>query len=385
MARDRELAAARKEARKRKRIKKLLNFDYTLLLIIVFILAFGLVMLYSTSAYAASLKKGDSLFYLKKQLFAAGLGFLGMFFSTKIDYRRWSSLVWPFYIFSSFLCVLVIFAGTTINESSRWLNIGGISVQPSEIAKVSVILLLAQIIDRAPKAQKSFKGSMMTIVLILPLFTIVGYNNLSTAVIILGIAFIMVFVASPKFLYFFVAAGGGVLLVIAYIGLESYRAGRIDAWLHPEHYITGSGFQTLQGLYAIGSGGLFGKGLGGSMQKYIVPEAQNDMIFSIICEELGVFGVVCIILLYILLLYRLMFIANHAKDMFGSYICIGIMGHIAIQVILNIAVVTNSIPNTGVTLPLISYGGTSVAILLTELGLALSVSKNMEFEEELDV
>ena len=145
------------------------------------------------------------------------------------------------------------------------------------------------------------------------------------------------------------------------------------------------GSWALQGLYAIGSGGLFGKGLGESMQKYIVPEAQNDMIFSIICEELGVFGAVCIILLYILLLYRLLFIANHAKDMFGSYICIGIMAHIAIQVILNIAVVTNSMPNTGVTLPLISYGGTSVAILLTELGLALSVSKNMEFKEDEDV
>ncbi|MCF0186954.1 MAG: FtsW/RodA/SpoVE family cell cycle protein, partial [Bacteroidaceae bacterium] len=171
-----------------------------------------------------------------------------------------------------------------------------------------------------------------------------------------------------------------------YISTASYRAGRIDAWLHPENYTTGTGFQTLQGLYAIGSGGLFGKGLGESMQKYIVPEAQNDMIFSIICEELGIFGAVCLILMYILLLYRLLYIANHARDMFGSYICMGIMIHIALQVILNLAVVTNSMPNTGVTLPLVSYGGTSVSVLLTEFGLALSVSKNMEFEkDELDV
>ena len=385
MVREKEYAASRREARRRKRIKKLLNFDYTLLLIVIFILAFGLVMLYSTSAYAAALKKGNSVFYLKRQMFAAGLGFVGMFFSTKIDYRRWSHFVWPIYIISIFLCIIVVFVGTNINGQSRWLSIGGIQFQPSEIGKVAVIMLLANVIDRAPKAQRSFQGSMKTLALVLPLFTVVGYNNLSTAIIIMGIAFVMVFIASPKFWYFTAAAGGAVLLVIVYISLASYRAGRIGAWLHPEDYISSTGYQTLQGLYAIGSGGLFGKGLGESMQKYIVPEAQNDMIFSIICEELGVFGAVCIILLYILMLYRLLFIASHAKDMFGSYICIGIMTHIALQVVLNIAVVTNSIPNTGVTLPLISYGGTSVAILLTELGLALSVSKNMEFKEDDDV
>ncbi|SDB05070.1 cell division protein FtsW [Pseudobutyrivibrio sp. YE44] len=383
MARDRELAASRKEARKRKKIKRLLNFDYTLLLLIIFILAFGLVMLYSTSAYAASLRQGNSIYYLKRQLQAVGLGFVGMFFSTKIDYRRWSPLVWPFYMGSVFLCVLVIFAGVTINESSRWLRVGPIQFQPSELAKIAVIMLVAQIIDRAPKVQRSLKGTAITLAFVLPAFLVVGYNNLSTAIIILGIAFVMVFVASPKFVQFIGGGAAALLLVGFYITTASYRAGRVDAWLHPENHIKdGKGYQTLQGLYAIGRGGLFGKGLGGSMQKYIVPEAQNDMIFSIICEELGVFGAVCIILLFILLLYRLLFIANHAKDMFGSYICIGIMAHIALQVVLNIAVVTNSMPNTGVTLPLISYGGTSVAILLTELGLALSVSKNMEFEED---
>ncbi|MCR4567330.1 MAG: putative lipid II flippase FtsW [Pseudobutyrivibrio sp.] len=382
MVRESELAASRKAAKQRKKIKKLLNFDYTLLFIVIFILALGLVMLYSTSAYAAALKRGNSVYYLKKQLIASMLGFVGMFFTTKIDYRRWAALAWPIYLVANVLCILVIFVGTTLNESSRWLNIGGISVQPSEIAKVAVIILLASIIDRAPKAQRNFKASIMTLALVLPIFTIVGYNNLSTAVIIMGIAFIMIFIASPKLWHFVGAAAGALVLVVIYIALASYRAGRIDAWLHPENYLSSSGFQTLQALYAIGSGGLFGKGLGGSMQKYIVPEAQNDMIFSIICEELGVFGAVCIILLYILMLYRLLFIASHAKDLFGSYICIGIMGHIAIQVVLNIAVVTNSIPNTGVTLPLISYGGTSVAILLTELGLALSVSKNMDFEDD---
>lgn len=386
MVREQEYAATRQEARRRKKLKKLLNFDYTLLLIVIFILAFGLVMLYSTSAYAAALKTGNSAFYLKKQLFAACLGFVGMFFFTKIDYRRWAHLTFTFYIVSIILCISVIFIGTNINGQSRWLTLGPINIQPSEIGKVAVIMLLANTIDRYPKVFRTLKGVVWTLgVYACPLVAVVAYNNLSTAIIILGIAFIMAFVASPKYWYFLAAFGVSFLIIVASIPLVGYRADRINAWLHPEDFISDTGYQTLQGLYAIGSGGLFGKGLGESMQKYIVPEAQNDMIFSIICEELGVFGAVCIILLYILLLYRLLHIANHAKDMFGSYICIGIMAHIAIQVILNIAVVTNSMPNTGVTLPLISYGGTSVAILLSELGLALSVSKNMEFEEDEDV
>lgn len=386
MVREQEYAATRREARRRKKLKKLLNFDYTLLLIVIFILAFGLVMLYSTSAYAAALKTGNSAFYLKKQLFAACLGFVGMFFFTKIDYRRWAHLTFTFYIVSIILCISVIFIGTNINGQSRWLTLGPINIQPSEIGKVAVIMLLANTIDRYPKVFRTLKGVVWTLgVYACPLVAVVAYNNLSTAIIILGIAFIMAFVASPKYWYFLAAFGVSFLVIVASIPLVGYRADRINAWLHPEDFISDTGYQTLQGLYAIGSGGLFGKGLGESMQKYIVPEAQNDMIFSIICEELGVFGAVCIILLYILLLYRLLYIANHAKDMFGSYICIGIMAHIAIQVILNIAVVTNSMPNTGVTLPLISYGGTSVAILLSELGLALSVSKNMEFEEDEDV
>ncbi|SHI61272.1 FtsW/RodA/SpoVE family cell cycle protein [Pseudobutyrivibrio xylanivorans] len=382
MKRDKELAASRREARQRKKLKKLLNFDYTLLFIVVFILAFGLVMLYSTSAYAASLKFGNSIYYLKKQMFAAGLGFIGMSFFTKVDYRRWSAFVIPFYTIAFVLCLMVNFVGTELNGSSRWLNIAGVSVQPSEIAKVSVILLIAFVIDRAPKKQRTVQGTIRTLLLTIPVLGVVAYNNLSTAIIIAGIAFVMTFVASPKYRPFFLAGAGFFFLGLLAIHFVSYRAQRIAAWLNPEAYIEETGFQILQGLYAIGSGGLFGKGLGGSMQKYIVPEAQNDMIFSIICEELGVFGAVCIILLYILLLYRLLFIATHAKDMFGSYICIGIMAHIALQVVLNIAVVTNSIPNTGVSLPLISYGGTSVAILLSEFGLALSVSKNMDFDSE---
>jgi cell division protein FtsW len=190
----------------------------------------------------------------------------------------------------------------------------------------------------------------------------------------------MLFVASPKIMQFFVVGAVGVIFVVCFIMFAGYRGERVNAWLHPET-AGDAGYQTMQALYAIGSGKLFGKGLGQSLQKMgNVPEAQNDMIFSIICEELGLFGAVCVILLFILLLWRMMVIANNAKDMYGALLVTGIMSHIAIQVILNIAVVTNTIPNTGVTLPFISYGGTSLVFLLTEMGLVLSVSKGIRLD-----
>ena len=190
----------------------------------------------------------------------------------------------------------------------------------------------------------------------------------------------MLFVASPKYKEFFVVAVLGVLFIFAFINTASYRSDRVEAWKHPET-AGDKGYQTMQALYAIGSGKLFGKGLGQSLQKLgNVPEAQNDMIFSIICEELGLFGAVCVILLFVLMLWRMMVIANNAKDLYGALLVTGIMSHIAIQVVLNIAVVTNTIPNTGVILPFISYGGTSLVFLMAEMGLALSVSKGIRLD-----
>ena len=209
---------------------------------------------------------------------------------------------------------------------------------------------------------------------VLPIVALVGSNNLSTAVIILGIAVILIFVTNPRYLPFMGVAGAGTVLVAVFLSLESYRLERLAIWRNPEAYE--KGFQTIQGLYAIGSGGIFGKGIGSSLQKLgFVPEAQNDMIFSIICEETGLVGACLVILAFGLLIWRLMVTAVHAQDLAGTLIASGIMGHIAIQVILNIAVVTNTIPNTGITLPFISYGGTSVAFLLAEMGLALSVTR----------
>ncbi|MFV0464676.1 MAG: FtsW/RodA/SpoVE family cell cycle protein [Lachnospiraceae bacterium] len=354
-------------------------FDYNLLFIIIFLVGFGLVMLYSTSSYSAQIRFGDSAFYLKKQLAAVAIGFAALLITSFIPYKLYRKLSILIYAISFVLCALVLFAGQSYNGSARWLKLGPISFQPSEIAKVGMILVIAAIIYKIPKSMGRFSTVIKVLLIILPIVVMVAYSNLSTGIIIMGIAVCMVFVASPKTLQFFLLAAAVSVLGILFIYVEQYRAERIMIWLNPEAYE--KGYQTLQGLYAIGSGGLFGKGLGESIQKLgFLPEAQNDMIFSIICEELGIFGAICVIILFLLMIWRFMIIANNAPDLFGALIVTGIMAHIAIQVILNIAVVTNTIPNTGITLPFISYGGTSVAILLAEMGIALNVSRGIKLE-----
>lgn len=214
---------------------------------------------------------------------------------------------------------------------------------------------------------------------------------MSSAIIIFAIAFLMLFVATPEYKRFILiglAGAAGAAAVVAIIvnasdpGTGGFRGERILAWLDPEAYASGKGFQTLQALYAIGSGGIFGKGLGKSMQKLgFIPEAQNDMIFSIICEELGLLGAIAVILLFVILIWRMMIIANNSQDLFGALLVVGVMGHISVQVILNIAVVTNTIPNTGVSLPFISYGGSSVMFLLIEIGLVMSVARSIRLRD----
>ena len=336
-------------------------------------------MLYSTSSYYGSTRFGDAASYLKKQLFATALGVVAMIIVSKIPYRFWMKLSGFAYLLALGLCTAVIFVGREAKGQARWLEIGPLSFQPSEFAKLAVILFLAMVIYRISKQVADFKALIKIMCIVLPIVGVIAYNNLSTAIIILGITVCMLFVASPKYSHFF-GMGAAVLAVgTVFIMAEGYRAERIKIWLNPEAY--DKGYQTLQGLYAIGSGGLFGKGLGESMQKLgFIPEAQNDMIFSVICEELGLFGAMCLILLYLLMIWRFMIIANNAADLYGALIVVGIMAHISIQVILNIAVVTNTIPNTGISLPFISYGGTSILFLLSEMGLALSVSRGIKFE-----
>ncbi len=355
-------------------------FDYSLLMIVCFLVCFGLVILYSTSSYNGQVKFQDGAYYLKKQLLADVLGIIVMAVIAKIDYRIWKKFWFLSYAAAFGLCTLVLFVGQELNGAKRWLKLGPLSFQPSEMAKVAIIIFLATIISRMPKQMGKFSALIKVMLLVMPMVVIVASENLSTAIIILGIAICLVFVSSPKYMQFIIMGGVVIAFGAAFIMLESYRAERLKIWLEPEKYE--KGYQTLQGLYAIGSGGLFGKGIGESMQKLgFVPEAQNDMIFSIICEELGLFGAVCVILLFLILIWRFMVIASNAQDLYGALIVTGVLAHISIQVILNIAVVTNTIPNTGISLPFISYGGTSVAFLLAEIGLVLSVSRGIRLEE----
>ena len=345
-----------------------------LIFVVLLLVAAGLVILYSTSAYNGQVKFHDPFHYLKKQGFATLLGLFGMALIARVDYHKWVPLAIPAYVTSIILSVAVIFFGDEYNGSKRWLALGPFSFQPSEFAKVALILFLADLVTKNVKKIGKMWTLCRIMFWILPIVGLVGASNLSTAIIILGIGVILIFVASPKYAQFAMMGIAGACFMGIFLALESYRLERLAIWRNPEKYE--KGYQTLQGLYAIGSGGVFGVGIGNSVQKLgFVPEAQNDMIFSIICEELGLAGAGIIVFLFLLLIWRFFLIASGSRDLFGALIATGAMAHMMIQVILNIAVVTNTIPNTGITLPFISYGGTSVMFLLIEMGLVLSVSQ----------
>lgn len=378
------------EAGKKKKKKKTHRFyDYSLLFTVIFLTVFGLIMIYSASAYKAQMDFGNPGHFMIRQAGIAAGGFVLMYMVSRIDYHWFARFATTGYILSYITMLLTMFSplGVASHGKKRWLKVGPgmLQFQPTELVKISLILLLAVLISKLGPKINRLKAAGLVIGLSAPLALLVTANNLSSGIIICGIVFVMLFVACKITWPFFACVGGGVgLLALApYIGealvkmhiLKDYQLGRINVWKSPIDYARSGGFQVLQGLYAIGSGGLFGKGLGQSLQKMgFVPEAQNDMIFSIICEELGLFGAGFVLILFLILIWRFFVIATHAGDLFGALIAAGAMGHMMIQVILNIAVVTNTIPNTGITLPFISYGGTSVVFLLVEMGLVLSVS-----------
>lgn len=356
------------------------SMDYSLLFIIIFLLCFGLVMLYSTSSYNALIKYGDAAYYLKKQIFATVLGLVVMLIASRINYRIYAKLAPWAYIGALVTIVLVATPlGIEANGARRWVGIGPVSFQPAEFAKLALIMIMALVITNLRKSVGSFMVIIRIFALSLPPvgLILILTKNMSSAIIVAGIAMVMLFVASPKYKPFVILAVAAVAVLVAVLAFGSdFRGERIQAWLNPEQYASGTAYQTIQSLYAIGSGGLVGKGLGQSVQKLgYVPEAQNDMIFSIICEELGLFGGIAVILLFAFMIWRFMIIANNAKDLFGSMLVVGVLAHIAIQVVFNVAVVTNTFPNTGITLPFISYGGTSILFLMAEMGMVLSVSR----------
>lgn len=372
------------------------HFDYNLITIVVFLLVFGLVMIYSTSSYDAYLTFGDASYYLRRQLYATigGIGFmLGI---AIVPYHFWERVSWIAYFTSIGLIFLIIPLGYEANGAKRWIRIFGISMQPAEVAKIAMIIFLAATITRMGRSTNSRRGFWTVLLLAAPQCFLLWFvtSNLSSAIIVGAIALIMLFVSTPDYRRYVALLGGVILLGAIVVGiivansasaatgdLGGYRGARILAWLDPEAYASGKGFQTLQALYAIGSGGFFGKGLGESMQKLgFLPEAQNDMIFSIICEELGLFGALALMLLFVILIWRFKYIADEAPDLFGALLVVGVLGHVSLQVILNIAVVTNTIPNTGISLPFISYGGSASFFLLGEIGLVLSVARGIRAE-----
>lgn len=390
-----------KENKKRStntRVKKkehsIAYFDYSLLAILICLICFGLVMLYSTSSYSAMMKQnGDSLFYFKRQVLFCIVGLIGMWIVSRIDYHWYFERSKFFYFISIFMMFLVKTPlGKEVNGAKRWIKLPfGQQLQPAEIAKIAIILFIPALICTMGREIKTLEGIVKVLAwgAFSAAVVFIITENLSTAIIVMGITCIMIFVVHPKTRIFIIIAVGIILIGIVgarLLGMAmetsgNFRLRRILVWLNPEKYASEGGYQIMQALYAIGSGGFFGKGLGNSAQKMIIPEVQNDMILSIICEELGVFGAIMVLILFGMLLYRLLFIAQNAPDLYGSLVVSGIFAHIALQVILNVMVVINCIPTTGITLPFISYGGTSVLFLMAEMGLALGVSSKIKIAE----
>lgn len=384
-------------ARKKKRASlfqfSLRGLDTNLLIVVFFVMVFGFIMIYSASYYTAGLSKAfknDSMYLLKNQVIYSILGVVAMLVVSCINYHFWSHFVLPGYL----VCVVLVLLlkvpsiAVTVKGATRWLHFGPVQFQVAEPVKLIMIVFMATWIVAGRQRLKSW-ASMIWMLLpsaIISAMILHYSNNMSTAAILLGTAVFMTYVAHPQQWKFVVC---GIIAVAAVAGVlyyvknlepaqmqENFRLVRIRAWLVPYEYEQDKAFQSLQGLYAIGSGGLWGKGLGNSIQKLgKIPEPYNDYIFAIICEELGIFGAGLIILLFIYLLYRIYTISQTAEDLLGRMLSIGVMSHIALQVMLNLMVVTGLFPTTGVTLPFFSYGGTATVFLLIEIGLVLSVNK----------
>lgn len=385
--------STRRPARRKKKfnLKRIVNtliyrssfFDYSLLFIVLFLVAFGLVIVYSTSSYSGQLQHGNSAFFLIRQGRAAIVGLVALFIFSNLDYHIWKKFAKVFMIFILFLLLFVAVFGVASHGASRWLNIGGASLQPSEFAKIILIMYMAQACTAWSVRITDIKVVARVAAAPMVAVALIATENLSTAIICAAIVFIMIFITSPKWKQFFIIAGAVIGLMGFFLMIASYRLDRIKIWLHPEKYE--KGYQTLQALYAIGSGGFFGKGLGQSIQKLgFIPESHNDYIFSVVCEELGLFGAVCVILLFALLIWRCVMIAMSAPDLYGALLVVGVVTHVAVQVIVNIAVVTKTIPPTGVPLPFISYGGTALLGLFAEMGLVLSVAKQINIPKNVD-
>ncbi len=356
--------------------------DMVFVVILVILLGIGLIMLFSASYVYAYNKFGDSFKFIKQQLAFAILGLGAMYLTSKLDYHLLKKIAWPLYFSVIIILGVMLILPPMISGVvyKRWFVIGPLSFQPSEFAKLSIVVLFAYLIEKYKSKMQTFWFGFVFFVGLLGVvcLLVVAEPHLSATVLIFFIGIVLMFVGGIKKRYFAISAGavgaiGGVVLLS---GVVDYWLDRFSYWRDPWADAQGKGFQTIQSLLAIGSGGFLGRGLGQSRQKYLwVPEPHNDFIFSIVCEELGFVGAMLIITLFCLLVWRGFSIALRAKDKFGSLLALGLTFQVGLQALLNILVVTNTIPNTGISLPFFSYGGTSMVILLAEMGIVLSVSR----------
>ncbi len=364
------------------------KMDMPLIIVVLMLVALGIVMVLSASAPSALADYGNSYHYVITQGIAAILGLCAMLFLSKIDYRIYQKFYWWIYAFSILIIftVLIPGVGMEVSGAKRWIKLG-FQIQPSEITKIGLIISLAGYFSdvRNKKLNTFWWGCLVPLIMVAVPIALLYFiqNHLSAGIIIGMVSVITIIISGCQLRYLFYLAGLGGVGLIGILTLfkdkfsGGFRSDRIEAWLNPWEDTSGTSYQTVQGLYAIGSGGLFGVGLGESKQKYLyIPEAHNDFIFAILAEELGFVGCLLVITLFAILVVRGVLIAMRAQDTFGSLVAIGITALIAVQVLFNIAVVTNTIPNTGISLPFLSYGGSSLIILLSSIGILLNISRS---------
>lgn len=367
------------------------TIDYTILIVVLMLLSLGIIMVLSASAPSSLSESGNSYKYVIKQGISAVIGLIAMVFLSTVDYRIFRKLKWPIYGGLIILLVLVGFIGIDAGGARRWINIAGINFQPSEVAKLGFILVFASYlsdIKENNRIKNIFHGCWKPLILLVPIILsiFVLQNHFSTTFIICAVTLVQMFVAGTRLSHLIITGIMCVPVLAGYLlykkggstgGTTSFRGTRIQTWLNPFSDPTGDGWQIIQSLYAIGSGGLFGLGLGNSKQKYLyLPEPHNDFIFAVLAEELGFFGCIIVILLFVIFIWRGIVVAMKAPDNFGSLIAIGIVTMIGLQALVNIAVVTGTIPVTGMPLPFFSYGGTAIMSNLAAIGILLNISKS---------
>ncbi len=357
------------------------SVDYPFLILVLLALAVGLTMLYSASFAQSAYDTGyrSTTRYLSKQAVCAGIGLAAMVLFSHVPAAVWYRLAWPLYLGSIALLLSVLVVGESVNGAKRWIHLGGIQFQPSELAKFTMILMFGRLTRNYGQRVEHFRWGVLGFgMTMLGILVPLALEKHLSAIMLMGmVGVVMMFVAGTRGRWLLAGAGAAAAFVAVYVSLMGYAGNRITAWLHPERDPGDTGYQILQSLYAIGSGGLFGLGLGKSRQKYLyLPFQYNDYIFAVICEELGLFGASAVIALLMALVLRGYWVALHAQDRFSTVLAAGLVTLIAVQTVLNLGVVTNLLPSTGIALPFFSYGGTALAVNLGEMGIVLSISRH---------